>query len=264
MLALELVRLVIRAGTNVRMVRVGTSGWVYADWRKRFYPEGVAQSKWLAYYAREFDTVELNATTYRLPKEEQVAKWCATVPQDFLFTVKLSRLITHRKSMPPRVDEFIANYMARIACFQAGKLAQLLVQFPPYLERDDERLATFLDKLADRYRYVVEFRNQSWLVPEVYEILRARNMAYCIHDYPGMSVQAIVTSKDLAYVRFHGYTSLYAGSYPKRVLAAWAKRIQSLAAQARDVFVYFNNDWNAAAIQDAKTLRGLLQASPSL
>jgi uncharacterized protein YecE (DUF72 family) len=245
------------------MVRVGTSGWVYGDWRKRFYPQGVAQSKWLAFYAREFDTVELNATTYRLPKEEQVAKWCASVPDDFLFTVKLSRLITHRKAMPPRVDEFIANYMERIECFQAGKLAQLLVQFPPYLERDDGQLTTFLEKLPDRYRYVVEFRNQSWLVPEVFAILRQRGMAYCIHDYPGMSVRDVVTSDELAYVRFHGYTSLYAGSYPKAVLRRWAKRIGDLAKQARDVFIYFNNDWNAAAIEDAKTLRGLLQARPS-
>ncbi|MFN2527467.1 MAG: DUF72 domain-containing protein [Candidatus Baltobacteraceae bacterium] len=240
------------------MIRVGTSGWVYGDWRKQFYPEGLAQSKWLSYYTQHFDTVELNATTYRLPKTEQVAKWCETVPNGFLFTVKLSRLITHRKTLPPRVDEFIFNYMERIRCFQSEKLAQLLCQFPPYLERDDDRLEHFLEKLPAAFRYVVEFRNQSWLVPEVYEILRRHNMAYCIHDYPGMNVEDVVTSEQLGYVRFHGYTRLYAGSYPKPVLREWARRIKALAAQVPDVFVYFNNDTRAAAIKDAKVLRALL------
>jgi uncharacterized protein YecE (DUF72 family) len=240
------------------VIRVGTSGWVYADWRGRFYPKGMGQSRWLSYYAEHFDTVELNATTYRLPSPEQVKRWCEIVPAAFTYTVKLSRLITHRKTLPQRIDEFIENYMHRASCFEAGKVAQILVQFPPYLERDDAHLRAFLDKLPRHHRYVVEFRNPSWMVPEVQALLRDRNMAFCIHDYPGLRTPDIVTSADLAYVRLHGYTGLYVGNYPRRSLQHWARRIRGLAAHARDVFVYFNNDTLAAAPHDARVLRELL------
>ncbi len=233
---------------------------MYDDWRRRFYPKGLAQSKWLTYYADHFDTVELNATTYRLPKEEQVARWCASVPDGFLFTVKLSRLITHRKTLAPRLDEFILNYMNRVRCFRTDQLAQILCQFPPYLERDDRRLELFLGKLPAAFRYVVEFRNKTWFVPRTYAILKEHNMAFCVHDYPRLRTPDTVTSPDLAYVRLHGYLLLYAGSYPKRVLRRWRDRILKLAAQARDVFVYFNNDTKAAAIHDARTLHGLLES----
>lgn len=242
------------------MIRVGTSGWVYGDWRGRFYPKGLAQSRWLSYYAERFDTVELNATTYRLPKLEQVRRWCEAVPPDFKYTIKLSRLITHRKTLPPRVDEFIENYMHRAGCFDKEKAAQILVQFPPFLERDETHLRAFLDKLPHRHRYVVEFRHPSWLTADVENILRERRMAFCIHDYPGFRTPDVVTSEDLAYVRLHGYTALYAGNYPLRSLQYWARRVRSLAERARDVYVYFNNDARAAAPHDAAALCKILDS----
>lgn len=240
------------------MIRIGTSGWVYAGWRERFYPKGLPQRRWLEYYARHFDTVELNATTYRLPKEPQIQVWCESVPKDFLYTIKLSRLITHRKSLPQRVDEFIENYMHRAACFQAGKVAQILVQFPPYLERNDDHLRAFLDKLPPQHRYAVEFRHRSWLVADTEETLRERGMALCIHDYPGFRMHPVVTSAQFAYVRLHGYEGLYVGSYPRRALRRWAERIWTLSEQAADVYVYFNNDADAAAPYDAEQLCELM------
>lgn len=240
------------------MIRIGTSGWVYGDWRGRFYPQGLAQKNWLAYYAQHFDTVELNATTYRLPKPEQVRRWCDAVPQGFAYTVKLSRLITHRKSLAPRLDEFIENYMHRAACFDAGKVAQILVQFPPFLERDDAHLCAFLDKLPPHHRYAVEFRHPSWLQAPVERILHERDMAFCVHDYPGCRTRDVITTDQFAYVRLHGYLALYAGNYPRRSLQHWAKRIRAMAEQARDVYVYFNNDTLAAAPHDAQLLRTLV------
>ena len=240
------------------MIRIGTSGWVYADWRGRFYPKGLPQRGWLDYYARQFDTVELNATTYRLPKESQVRTWCDAVPAGFLYTVKLSRLITHRRSLTPAVDRFIENYMQRAACFEAGKVAQLLVQFPPYLERNDAYLEAFLSKLPRRHRYAVEFRHPSWLHEGVNDILRRHAAVFCIHDYPGCRTDDCVTSNAAAYVRLHGYRALYAGSYPRKRLQQWAARIRSLCEQARDVFVYFNNDTLAAAPADALHLKDML------
>jgi uncharacterized protein YecE (DUF72 family) len=242
------------------MIRIGTSGWVYGDWRGRFYPKGTPQRRWLEFYAQHFDTVELNATTYRLPKEHQVRAWCQSVPANFVYTVKLSRLITHRKTLPSRVDEFIENYMHRVDCFESGKVAQILVQFPPYLERDDAHLRAFLDKLPRHHRYVVEFRHASWHVPAIEAILRERGVALCIHDYPGLKVPDSVTTPELAYVRLHGYEGLYVGSYPRRSLEHWARRIRSLSRQANDVFVYFNNDTAAVAPHDAAVLRDLLKS----
>lgn len=243
------------------MIRVGTSGWVYASWRGRFYPQGVPQSQWLHYYAQHFDTVELNATTYRLPTGTQVRRWCEAVPPGFRYTIKLSRLITHRQSLPQRVDAFIERYMERAACFEPALLAQILVQFPPRLERDDDHLRRFLEKLPRHHRYVVEFRHPSWHVEEVAAILRAHGAALCIHDYPEVEPLLDVTSPELAYVRLHGATALYAGSYSDRRLRGWLSRIRELAARARDVYVYFNNDTEAAAPGDAARLREMIGAS---
>lgn len=238
-------------------IAVGTSGWVYRDWRGRFYPGDLPQRRWLAYYASLFETVELNATTYRLPKEHQIHAWCEGVPDPFRYTIKLSRLITHRKSLPARVDEFIQNYMNRAACFEPGKVSQILVQFPPFLTRDDAHLAAFVDKLPAQHRYVVEFRDNSWLVPPVEQILRDRGIAFCIHDYPGMRVRDVVTRDDLAYVRLHGYEGLYVGNYPKRSLQYWARRIRALHERTGEVYVYFNNDVDAAAPYDAAVLKNM-------
>jgi uncharacterized protein YecE (DUF72 family) len=240
------------------VIRIGTSGWVYGDWRKRFYPDGLPQRSWLAYYAERFDTVELNATTYRLPTPRQVRAWCDTVPPDFRYTVKLSRLITHRKTAGDRLDTFIANYFERAACFVPEKLAQILVQFPPFLERDDARLESFLARLPPTHRYVVEFRNASWFAPPIRALLERLGVAFCIHDYPGLRVPEWITSESLAYVRFHGATALYAGSYSSRTLQQWAKRLRAYAREASDVYAYFNNDTLAAAPHDALALLGRL------
>jgi uncharacterized protein YecE (DUF72 family) len=225
---------------------------------RRFYPAGVAQRRWLPYYAERFDTVELNATTYRLPKQEQVRAWCDTVPEGFRYTVKLSRLITHRRDMPARLDDFIANYFERAACFVPEKLAQILVQFPPYLQRDDARLEAFLGKLPLQYRYVVEFRNATWFAEPVRELLERLGIAFCVHDYPDLDVPQWITTDALAYVRLHGYTGLYVGSYPPRVLRRWCARLRDMAAQAAETYVYFNNDVAAAAPHDALTLKAQL------
>ncbi len=161
--------------------------------------------------------------------------------------------------MPPKLDEFIHNYFERAACFVPAKLAQILIQFPPYLERDDLRLKAFLAKLPIEYRYVVEFRNPSWFAQPVRDILERRNIGFCIHDYPKMRVPHWVTTPALAYVRFHGAAGLYVGSYSRRTLRRWASLLVDFSTRAREVYVYFNNDTLAAAPHDALTLKALLQ-----
>src|SRR6201996_6062485 len=158
-------------------ILVGTSGWTYRDWRGRFYPARLPQREWLAYYAERFPTVELNVTTYRLPKEQDLVRWAA-VPPGFVYTVKLSRLITHRKR-PGEPRAFVDTYMARIAPL-ASRIPNVLAQFPPWFARDDAALRGFLDALPSHHRYVIEFRDPSWYDEAVYTILREHDVSMCL------------------------------------------------------------------------------------
>lgn len=239
-------------------ILVGTSGWTYRDWRGRFYPQKLPQREWLAYYAERFPTVELNVTTYRLPKEHDLVRW-SNVPPGFVYTIKLSRLITHRKR-PGEPQAFVDNYMARIAPLEPH-IANVLAQFPPFFARDDDALRRFLDCLPAHHRYVVEFRNASWYDDAVYDILRERNASLCIHDMRGSVTPHVITGPVL-YVRLHGPVNAYAGSYRRSRLERWATAIRELAPHVDETFVYFNNDQNAYAPRNAKTLSELL-AIPS-
>ena len=231
---------------------IGTSGWAYADWRGAFYPRGLAQRNWLAYYATQFLTVELNASTYRLPQRSSIERWLASVPGDFRFAVKLSRLITHRRNLgEPRA--FIDNYFAAIEPLRP-KIATILAQFPPYLARDDARLATFLGFLPPEYRYAFEFRHPSWYVEETYATLRSRGVALCIHDMRGSQTPDVVTAP-FGYVRCHGPVRAFTGSYSRPRLEALKVRLERLGLD--ELAIYFNNDRNANAVRNAKTLREL-------
>ena len=236
---------------------IGTSGWTYADWRGRFYPLRLPQRDWLAYYAERFSTVELNVTTYRLPKERDLLRWAA-VPAGFRYTVKLSRLITHRRA-PGTPQRFVDNFFAAVAPLDA-KIANVLVQLPPYLERDDAALTQLLAALPPHHRYVVEFRHPSWYAHAVYRVLRARGISLCVHDLAGSVAPHVVTGPVL-YVRLHGPVRAYAGSYRRARLAAWAQAIRTLSADVDETYVYFNNDERAFAPRNAVTLRTLLETA---
>ena len=240
-------------------IRIGTSGWTYRDWRGRFYPGRLPQREWLAYYAERFSTVELNVTTYRLPKEHDLARW-AQVRPGFVYTVKLSRLITHRRR-PGEQREFVENYFRAIAPL-APRIANVLAQFPPWFTRDDEALRSFLDALPAGYRYVVEFRDPSWYEDAVYALLRERGVSLCLHDMRGSETPPVITGPVL-YIRLHGPVRAYAGSYRRARLEHWAGVIRELAPQVESTYVYFNNDQRAYAPRNAQTLMELLERSPS-
>jgi uncharacterized protein YecE (DUF72 family) len=235
-------------------ILIGTSGWTYRDWRGRFYPQKLAQREWLAYYAERFPTVELNVTTYRLPKERDLARWSNVLP-GFVYTVKLSRLITHRKR-PGEPRAFVDNYMRAIAPLEP-QVANVLAQFPPWFARDDDALRNFLETLPGHHRYVVEFRHPSWYDEAVYALLRERRISLCLHDLRGSAAPLVVTGPVL-YVRLHGPVRAYAGSYRRARLEQWAATIRALAPQVDATFVYFNNDEKAFAPKNAAALRELL------
>jgi uncharacterized protein YecE (DUF72 family) len=235
---------------------IGTSGWHYDHWRGRFYPEGLPKAKWLEFYSRRFKTVELNNSFYRLPTEAAFASWYNSTPADFTFAVKVSRFITHVKRLKD-VEEPVANFMQRAKILKE-KLGPLLYQLPPSMHRDDKRLESFLSILPPGLKHVLEFRHQSWLDEGVFQILRRHNVGLCVFDMPGLSCPLAATA-DFAYLRFHGSTGLYYSSYSDEELVGWAKGLAGLAPEVKAAYIYFNNDAEGYAVNNALILGGYLE-----
>ena len=230
---------------------IGTSGWHYEHWRGKFYPVELPKSKWLGFYARSFSTVELNNSFYHLPSEKAFANWRDSSPQVFCYAVKVSRFITHIKKLR-NVEDALEKFLER-ARLLGGKLGPLLYQLPPGLHRNDSLLEDFLKLLPRELSHVFEFRHESWLDKGVFDLLRKYNAGFCIYDMPDFTTPLEVTA-DFVYVRFHGSAWLYGGSYSDEELSNWAKNISGLARGKKAVYVYFNNDAEAFAVQNALTL----------
>ncbi len=235
---------------------IGTSGWHYDDWRNRFYPEKLPKAKWLEFYARHFPTVELNNSFYRLPSETAFANWRDLSPSSFTFAVKVSRFITHIKRLK-NSEEAVENFIKR-ARILGEKLGPLLYQLPPNMHRNDETLESFLYSLPEEMKHVIEFRHQSWLAEEVFEILHKYRAGLCVFDMPSFTCPLLATA-DFAYIRFHGSEDLYSSYYSDEALADWAKRIADLAINLDTVYIYFNNDVEGFAVKNAVTIRDYLE-----
>ena len=241
----------------MKQVRIGCSGWNYADWRERVYPKGLPPRHWLAHYAKLFDTVEVNNTFYRLPRRESVAAWVADSPPDFLFAVKASRYLTHVKRLTD-LDQGVRRFYERIEPLAASpKMGPVLWQFPHTFRRDDERLAAALQRLPPG-RHAFEFRHESWFRGEVYATLREHGAALVIGDHPQRPFQAHELTADWTFIRFHYGSRGRGGNYSERELAEWAQRIDGWRAGA-DVYAYFNNDWNGYAVRNALLLRKMIE-----
>jgi uncharacterized protein YecE (DUF72 family) len=236
-------------------VRIGCSGWSYDDWRGPFYPAGVKGKDRLAYYMTQFDTAEINASFYRLPSEAAVAAWAAAAPDSFLFAWKVSRFITHNKKLKDCQDsvDLVFGRMAPLA----DRGGPALVQLPPMLHRDDERLKRFLSWTPADRRVTVEFRHVSWYDEAIFAILRDHGAALCVSDHHDAPSPWLATA-DFAYVRGHGPGGRYEGRYDDQALAGWAAWIAHQRRVGHDVFSYFDNDIKSAAPQDAALLKGLV------
>lgn len=239
-------------------IRIGTSGWHYSHWRGNFYPQRLPAAGQLAHYVQHFDAVELNNSFYRLPPPETFQAWHAATPPGFRFAVKASRFITHNKKLKePR--HALQNLLPRAALL-GEKLGPVLFQLPPRWRLNRDRLAEFLEALPRRHRYVFEFREPSWLVPEVFRLLQRHDAAFCIFDLAG-AVTPVILTTDFAYVRLHGPSAQkYAGSYSEAALAAWARQAESWYGLGRSVWIFFDNDQAGYAAQNALRLRQLLSA----
>jgi uncharacterized protein YecE (DUF72 family) len=235
---------------------IGTSGWHYDDWRGRFYPEELPKARWLEFYSGHFKTLELNNSFYHLPSEAAFNKWYSSSPPDFVFSVKVSRFITHIKRLKDS-EEAIENFMSRARLLKE-KLGPLLYQLPPGLHRDDARLDSFLEKLPRDLKHVFEFRHQSWFEEEVLDILRHYHAGFCVFDMPELKSPLLATA-GFAYVRFHGREGLYSSRYSDEEMADWAEKIRGLTEKLDSVYIYFNNDVSGYALENARTMRDYIE-----
>jgi uncharacterized protein YecE (DUF72 family) len=245
------------AATPRGRARVGCSGWSYNDWRGIVYPRELPSNQWFAHYATMFDTVELNNTFYRLPTTHAVEQWAAAAPDDFLFAFKLGAFGSHRKKLRDAAS-WMPKHLDR-AHRLGDHLGPTLVQLPPRWHRNIDRLDEFLTIVPSTMRWAVEVRDPSWLHDDTYDVLRRHNAALCIHDL--LADHPFMLTTDWTYIRFHGPNAIeqpYRGAYGEDRLQPWAARLNHALDAGRDVYCYFNNDYDGHAITDAQWLRAAI------
>ncbi len=237
--------------------RIGCSGWSYPHWRDLFYPHGLRQADWFQHYASVFDTVEINNSFYRTPSEEVFKEWGRRAPAGFVYAVKVNRAVTQYYKLGPRAFPAFQQFVQRAEQMGTG-LGPLLLQLPPSLGRDDERLDAFLAQPeVARHRVAIEFRRADWFAEGVYAVLRTRGVALVLSDLDDLPVPQVATA-EWVYARFHGSGGKYWGSYSDDELRQWAERLMALCP---DGYVYFNNDAGAAAVRNALRMREMLAAA---
>ena len=230
-------------------IRVGTSGYNYPEWRGSFYPEKMATTKMLAFYAERLATVEINYTFYRSPTPQILAGWSRQTPPEFRFTLKAPKRITHDARLRDCAESL--KYFIDTAATLGPKLGMLLFQLPPYFRKDLAVLDAFLETLPPATRAAFEFRHSSWLTDEVFERLQARNLALCVADSEKMSTPVEVTADQ-------GYFRLRDEGYTPGDIERWARTIRETTARCREVFVYFKHEEAGKGPQFARLLMDAL------
>lgn len=235
---------------------IGTSGWVYKHWLDIFYPRKLPGTQQLPFYAEHFRTVEVNFSFYRLPERKVFEQWRSKTPEGFLFAVKGSRYLTHilRLDEP---EEPVNRLMERAEGL-GEKLGPILFQFPPQFQLDIDLLKHFADvlRLYPSQRYTLEFRHKSWLIPEVYEILERVGAALTLPVSPRVPLDLQITAP-WTYFRLH--TGKFGTKFTDDELTEWAGHLRGFLERGIDAYVYFNNDQEGHAIENARQLQTLLK-----
>lgn len=245
------------------MIYIGTSGWMYSDWHK-LYPKNLAKENYLFYFGKNFQTVEINSSFYHLPKKETFEKWARETPHTFVFSVKLSRYITHIKRLK-NVEALLALFLENAEGL-GKKIGPVLAQFPPNFKKDLERVENFLEiasVLNPNVQWAFEFRHPSWFenIKELLDIFSEYNAALVFADskqYPYPKDEPVTA--DFIYLRFHGPEELFASRYSCKKLESWAEKIQKWEKEGKNIYAYFNNDIKGYAIDDASKLKKLVNA----
>ncbi len=257
------------------MIYIGTSGYSYDDWVGPFYPEGMNQRDFLAYYAHRFRCVEVNYTYYRMPDARTLAAMSAKTPADFRFSIKANQEMTHERGGDKA--GLFSQFVAALAPLRAqGKFACVLAQFPHSFKctrASVDYLRVFRELIPTDVPTVIEFRDRSWVRDQTFEFLRQQGLGFCCVDqpnFPSLLPPLAVATAPVAYVRFHGRNRAkwwqheqawerYDYLYSREELQEWVGKVKHLAAEAQEVYVFFNNHYNAQAVQNALQFAELLE-----
>lgn len=230
--------------------RIGCSGFYYKEWKEFFYPAGLSQKQWFAYYCQHFNTIEINSSFYKQPSAKSFANWYETSPADFLFTIKAPGTITHFGKFN-HTEELVDDFYRVIEAGLKDKLGCVLFQMPPSFVYTEERLQLLLNSLKNGFKNVVEARHISWWNDQVFEAFSEHNITFSGISYPSALPDTVIQNTNLVYYRFHGKPVLYKSLYPIEEIEHFAKAIKPGHQQ---VYVYFNNTWGASALTNAKQL----------
>ena len=236
---------------------IGCSGYYYKDWKEVFYPKGLPQTKWFDFYCEHFNTLELNVTFYRFPSLNVLQNWYRKAPDDFIFSVKVPKAITHESRFEGS-QSLAMEFYDMLSLGLAEKLGPVLYQLPPSITYAPEMLEAIISHIDENFKNVIEFRHISWWRKEVIQTLTDRGISFCGVSFPGL-IADVMTNTPTAYYRFHGVPKLYYSEYDDAFLE---KVVQTLHGdkKVKEVFLYFNNTAAAAALQNARYVQELVDA----
>ena len=233
---------------------LGCSGYFYWGWKGRFYPSDLQPKEWLAFYAKHFNTVEINSTFYSFPKKSSLKRLYRETPSGFVITLKMNRAVTHYRKLQDCGD-MVREFYDLAGEALGEKLGCILFQLPPSLRFSEEVLERFFKLIDPSFLNVLEPRHRSWWGEEVFEILKERGVIFCsvsMKDLP----EDLISTSETVYIRFHGKEGKYRYLYREEEMKEWAERI--LSSPAKRVFAYFNNDYQANAVKNCLQLMELL------
>jgi uncharacterized protein YecE (DUF72 family) len=246
-------------------ILIGTSGWSYKEWAGVFYPSSGANK--LSFYSKIYSTAEIDSTFYALPSKGLVFGWARYTPDDFVFSAKLTRTMTHEKKLDigRGVEADLVKFLSLMKpLIASGKMGPVLIQLPPSFsyQTDFGKLEKFLGIIPEDVKFAMEFRHPSWLRDDVWSLLRSRNVANVIVDEPLLPPDLVVTA-DFAFIRWHGHgvRPWYNYRYDEKQLGGWVPRVKEVASSVKRTYGYFNNHFSGFAVENSLKLMGMLGIS---
>jgi len=236
--------------------RIGCSGFHYKEWKNIFYPPLLLQKHWFTYYAKHFNTLELNVTFYQFPRLASLQKWFTDSPEDFTFSLKVPRLITHYKKFTG-AEQLLEDFYGVAAEGLGKKLGAVLFQLPPQYQYSEHRLQQVINSVKKGFTNVIEFRHGSWWQQHVYDELAKNKISFCGSSHPSLP-DDIVINTGIVYYRFHGVPNLFRSLYENVYIQEKADAIKA-AKKITTAYIYFNNTAGPAALENARWLQGYLQ-----
>ena len=229
---------------------IGCSGFYNKDWKEVFYPKGLPQSKWFEFYCTQFNTLELNTTFYRFPRVEMLQKWYEKSPDNFKFSVKAPRLITHYKQFND-VARLLNDFYSSVCEGLKEKLGTVLFQLPARIIYTEEFLQRVVENVDSSFNNVIEFRHISWWNQHVYNELAKHNISFCSISIKYLPAEIIANTSQI-YYRFHGIKKLYFSEYSKQTIKNFALELNA-QNNINSAYIYFNNTATTAAVNNAST-----------